>query len=376
MKNGKNISMTTAVIAVLILNFPACGEKTVTKKPDYFASAQKLDNKLKDMVDRKNIFGLSFCISSGDGSFTWNGPAGTMDTETQYPIASITKMFTGAVIMKLRADGKINLDDRISDYLDRETIEGLHIFEGTDYSDKLTIRQLLSHTSGLPDYFTEEIGDTPCFEDLRNTQDREYSFEDIIRLTKSLKPRFAPGTMGKAYYSDANYQLLGKIIENVTGKKLEDVYREYIFMPLGLEHTYLMKKGGKTEAVSFYYNGTPQLRPGFTASEWSTGGIISTAEDMMIFIRAYFNGGIFPKEYLNEMKDWKKIQFFPMKYGTNLMRFKMPGMPAGELIGHSGSTGTVAYYVPEKDLYITGATLQLSGFKSIMITAKLLACVR
>jgi len=335
----------------------------------------RLDETLKTLVDNRKIYGTSFCITSGDGSFSWNGGAGAMDAVTQYPIASITKMFTGAVIMKLREEGRIALDDRISLYLGKNYLERIHLFEGMDYSGEITIRQLLSHTSGLPDYFTERRGKEASYEDIRKERDMQYDIEKILGDTRELKPHFKPGSKDKAWYADTNYQLLGVIIEKVTGKPLEKVYNEYIFMPLKLKHTYLHRNDMNAKMAPFYYKGKPQMRPHFVASEWSTGGVVSTAPEMMIFVRAYFNGKLFPKEYLSEMKNWKSIQFFPVQYGTNLMRINMPGMPAGELIGHSGSTGTVAYYCPKKDVFITGATGQLDTFTSIMATMRLLACV-
>jgi len=363
-------AMTVAVSALFCCS--TTPDNLQSGKP---AVEARLDRTLKSLVDNKKVFGISFCITSGDGSFSWNGGAGVMDAGTQYPIASITKMFTGAVIMKLREEGRIGLDDKISLYLSKNYIERIHVLEGVDYSGELTIRQLLSHTSGLPDYFTERRGKEASFEDIRKERDMEYNIEDILGYTRALKPHFKPGTKDKAWYADTNYQLLGVIIERVTGKPLEKVYLEHIFLPLKLQHTYLQRNNMKAKMAPFYYKGKPQVRPHFVASERSTGGVVSTAPDMMIFIRAYFSGKLFPKEYLSEMKGWKSIQFFPVQYGTNLMRINMPGMPAGELIGHSGSTGTVAYYCPKKDIYITGATGQLDTFTSIIVTMRLLTCV-
>lgn len=364
------------VILMATLAISACSRPSKISQKDTAELKQRLDAKIRTLVDNRKKFGLSFCISSGDGSFTWCGASGVLDTNSSYPVASITKMFTGALILHLRSQGLIDIDEKITRYLDNSATDSIHRYRNRDYSGQLTVRQLLSHTSGLPDYFTEKNAAGESFETIRKQRDMVYSFDDVIQQTKLLNAHFAPGTKGKAYYSDANYQLLGKIIESVTKMKLADAYNFYIFKPLQLTHSYLETNDDPLSPVAFYHGGIAQRRPGFVSSEFSTGGIVSTSEDMMVFLRAYFGGKLFPSEYFSEMKHWNAIQFFPVNYGMNLMRIKMPGMPCGELIGHSGSTGTVAYYVPEMDLYITGATLQLDTFTSIMVTARLLACLK
>jgi CubicO group peptidase (beta-lactamase class C family) len=95
------------------------------------------------------------------------------------------------------------------------------------------------------------------------------------------------------------------------------------------------------------------------------GGIVSTAEESMIFIKAFFNGQLFPKEYINEMKIWNNI-FFPLQYGVGLARFKLPRIFSAfksypELIGHSGLSGAFAFYCPAKEIYFTGTVNQISN---------------
>jgi hypothetical protein len=90
--------------------------------------------------------------------------------------------------------------------------------------------------------------------------------------------------------------------------------------------------------------------------------IISTAKDQMTFLKAFFSGYFFPKERLNELEKWNNI-FFPFKYGIGIQKFYMPRIlspfhPVPDMIGHCGSTGSVAFYVPDMDLYITGSINQ------------------
>ena len=90
--------------------------------------------------------------------------------------------------------------------------------------------------------------------------------------------------------------------------------------------------------------------------------IISTAKEQMTFLKAFFNGYLFPKERLKELEKWNNI-FFPFKYGIGIQNFSIPRIlspfhPVPEMVGHCGSTGSVAFYVPDVDLYITGSVNQ------------------
>jgi len=329
---------------------------------------------LEQMVDGKKIHGAVFSVYRGSDKFEWNGASGNMNINSRYSIASITKMYTATVIMKLVEEGRIKLDDPISKYLPSEMIEELHVYQGKDYSQEITIRHLLSHRSGLADYFTERSqGKASIAEERQANHDMRYNIADVIDITKTLSPHFIPGSAGKAYYSDANYHLLGYIIEIVINKPLSDVYRELIFEPLGLVNTYLQTDTSAWD-ISPIYNGETKIQvPAILASERSAGGIVSTAKENMIFLRAFFAGELFPKEYLEQMEQWNKI-FFPMEYGMGIMKCAI-GIGSGyELIGHSGSTGTVSYYNPARDIYIVGTTQQLDTVKATEVLFRLLLC--
>ena len=110
-----------------------------------------LQSILEKTVDGKMVFGTSFGIKKDD--FTWFGASGNLSIDQSYFIASTTKLFTTAIILYLKSEGKLQLEDKISIYLDKSIMNGLHIYKGNDYSDEITIKHLLSHTSGLADYF-------------------------------------------------------------------------------------------------------------------------------------------------------------------------------------------------------------------------------
>lgn len=338
---------------------------------------ERLQNTLSRVTDEKIIYGTTVCIYSANNGFIWNGSSGIMKSDTQYSIASITKMFTTALILQLYEKGDLNLNDPIAGYLSFDIMKGLHVFEGTDYSDTITVRQLLTHTSGLPDYFTEPTELQESIEEIRKTRDIGYGLDEILNRAKSLPPHFVPGAENHAYYSDTNYQLLGVIIENITGKKLSEVYSEQIFVPLHMDDTYLKTDDSIWSIAPIYNDGKALEAPKIVVSERSAGGIVSTAKDNMTFLTAFFSGTLFPKEYLEDMQQWNNI-FFPMRYGTGLMKCAVPvlfvRLPDYELIGHSGSTGTFCYYCPGRNIYITGTTNQLDTAKAMMAVYRLLIC--
>jgi CubicO group peptidase (beta-lactamase class C family) len=324
---------------------------------------EKFQNILNKTVDNKKVFGTSFAFKKD--TLTWYGSSGNMSIDQPYFIASTTKLFTTAIILKLRAEGNLNLDDKISKYIDKSILSGLHVYKGKDYSQELTIKHLLSHTSGLPDYFQDKGANGKSLEDeLVSGNDQYWTFEQTIERTKSIKPHFVPGTMGKAHYSDANFQLLGKIIETITNKSYSENCQDLIIKPLGLTQTYLYQDSTDKTPKTLYYKNNELNIPKAMTSFGADGGIVSTSTDMLVFIGAFITGKIFPKEYINELQEWNKI-FFPMKSGIGIHLFKLPWLfnPTGAVpyfIGHSGLSGALAYYSPKENIFIVGTVNQVA----------------
>ncbi len=327
----------------------------------------KLQNILDKSVDNKTIFGSVIKIESGDNSFSWLGSAGNLGNDKQYFIASTTKLYITAVILKLRAEGALNTEDKISKYLSKDVISGIHIFKNIDYSNDITIKQLMAHTSGIPDYFQQKRASGKSLEmDIMAENDQHWTFEKVAEETKKMKPKFKPGQKSKALYSDTNYQLLGKIIEIITGKGISGVLTEYVFNPLHLTKTYVYENVNDTAPIDFYFRKKPLHIPLAMSSFGPDGGVVSTASESIVFLRAFFDGHFFPREYLEEItKEWNRINF-PLEYGIGIMRFKLPWFfapfkPALELIGHSGLSGAFEYYCPKKDLFIAGTVNQVAN---------------
>jgi len=370
----KIILIAIIVFFVLFIISGFVSIQTYSSKMKKMTLEERLQYTLIQITDGKKIHGAVFNVYDGSSGFEWSGASGNLSINSQYSIASITKMYTSTVIMKLVEEKQIGLDDPVSKYLSSEMTNGLHVYRGKDYSQDITIRYLLGHRSGLPDYFTEStLGKTSISEERKANHDFSYNFNDILNRTKMMPAHFIPGTKGKAYYSDGNYQILGYIIEKVTNKSLGEVYRELIFEPLGLSKTYLQTNPG-IWGISSIYNGETEIQvPAMLSSERSAGGIVSTANDNMIFLKAFFSGELFPKTYLEQMEQWNKI-FFPMEYGFGIMRCNIPIGSRYEVIGHSGSTGTLSYYCPSRDIFITGSTQQLDTTKAMEVIYRLLLC--
>jgi len=336
----------------------------------------KLTKILNTAIDGNNIFGTVVAIDST--SLKWAGSSGNLYDNSRYFIASTTKIYISALLLKLRSQNLINIDDKISKYLPTEIMKNLHLYKGVNYSNGITIKNLMANTSGLPDYFQgKKDNGKSLMGELLSGNDYAWSFNDIINDTKKMKPKFVPGSKGKAFYSDTNYQLLGKIIEIVKGKNLSGSLDEMIFAQLDLLETYLYTDITDTRPAPLNFKNNKLLIPNAMSSFWADGGIVSTAEDSLKFIKAFFNGSIFPKEYLPELYVWNKI-FYPLQYGVGLIRFKLPRIftpfkSIPELIGHSGLSGAFTFYCPEREIYLAGTVNQINNpHSSYKLMVKLL----
>ena len=325
---------------------------------------KKIEKIFNQAIKSKQLHECVLFIENSNGDFSYKNDYGDKHVDSPLLMASITKLFTTACILILREQGKLSLDDEITEYFDSITLSRLHLYKGQEYSSKLTIANLLFQTSGLPDAF-EEGKNTIKKRVLR--EDTHFTFEEIITLTKQLKPHFTPDTMKRAHYADVNFDILGEIIENITNSTLADVYKSLIFEPLGLMKTYLPESENDF-VPNIYYKDTAIFRPKFIKSCPASGGGISTARELMIFIKAFFGGKLFKKDIFHQLEKYNKLQtsMYPIQYGGGYMRIPLNGLPTlfmgkGDLIGHLGSTGSFALYFPEKDLYLVGDVNQLAN---------------
>ncbi len=273
------------------------------------------ENSLQKVLDKKvagsKVFGTSK-KKKKDG-FVWYGNSGNFSKNQSYFIASTTKLFTTAIILKLKADGNLNLDDKISNYIDDSILGDLHVYKGKEYTERITIKHLLAHTSGLSDYFQGKGANGKSLEDeLVSGNDQSWNFEQAIERAKKIPSLFAPGDKNKAFYSDTNFQLLGRIIATITDKSYSENCNDLIINPLELTKTYLYQDPEDTAPMTLYYKSNELRIPKAMTSFGPDGGIVSTSEDMLVFIEAFFTGKMFPSSYIDELQEW--INIFPYAF--------------------------------------------------------------
>jgi CubicO group peptidase (beta-lactamase class C family) len=357
-------------------NFLSHPQKTKSFMDSRQTIANKLQSALEAQIGKGNIYNIVAAVQSNDRSLDFAGAAGTADPasgaamtpETPYFIASVTKMYTAAIILRLYEEKRLDLEAPVTQYLPASLIQGIHVYKGTDYSERIKVSQLIDQTSGIADYEADKPrGGKSIIDELKAGTDRYISTADAVEIVRGLSPRFAPGTPGKAHYSNLNYRLLGAIIESITGNSMAVNFEEYIFTPLGLRCTYLFDwtashPGGAP--ATMYLKDKPANVPQYIASNVSDGGLVSTVSESLTFLRAFFEGKLFKKELFERMMRWNAL-FFPLRYGYGMMYFKLPRYfsltPLPEFMGHSGSTGSFAFYCPSRSMYLAGTVNQIAS---------------
>ncbi len=320
---------------------------------------EKIEKIFYSSISSKQIHEAVLLVENGRGDFSVNFEYGGKTIDTPINSASVGKLLTTTCILMLQEQKKLSLDNLVVDYFDKNIFKGLHKFKEVDYSHKLTLSDLLFQTSGFPDYEAEGGITKRAIK-----EDFNISTSELIEITKNLKPHFAP--LGKkAYYSDLNFQLLGEIIEKITQTPLEEVFHNYIIEPLGLTSTYVPVKGDFVPNV--FYKNQSLYRPKLIMSLRGGGNTISTSRELMKFLKAFFNGYFFPQNIFEKLSCYRKLQITmgPIYYGGGYMQIPLNSimtlfMGEGELLGHSGSTGSFAFYYPHKDLFFVGDTNQMA----------------
>lgn len=253
-----------------------------------------LQNLLDQQVKRQGILGMVMAVRLADGTVIWDtsgytSPSGKerWSANTASQIASVTKTFTAVVVMQLIEEGKLSLDDPVDTW-----------FPEQPNGDEITVRMLLSHTSGLANYTTTFGTDLEKWT-------REWAPEGLIGEANKAGPVGVPGGSA-AHYSNTNYIMLGLIIEKVTGNSWAHEVESRITKPLGLIDTTSVKEDMWNGGVVLGYIKTSD---GYLSSlelpwyphvstAWAAGGMVSTASDLMTFASALFDGKLVSRETL------------------------------------------------------------------------------
>jgi D-alanyl-D-alanine carboxypeptidase len=308
---------------------------------------QVLDNKVKEL----DVPGIQASVRVNN--FYWHSASGSIDLKKKESltekhilrIGSVTKNFTAAIILKLYEQGEISLDDIINKW-----------FPEYPNSDLITIRQLLNHSSGIYNY-TENLWLGIQSVLWRN---KKWNLDTLLKSTRNKEFYFSPGK--EHHYSNTNYLILGLIIEKITGNPLSMVYREYIFEPKKLNNTFFIPYEETPEKLITGYDydviplGTHKITPdetSFATLGFSAGAIVSTANDLRIWIDSLFKSGFLKEETLNEMMKYLEAEDPDVRrqigYGLGLRVLNIGG---NIFFGHTGTIpgfGAAVFYCPEKD---------------------------
>jgi D-alanyl-D-alanine carboxypeptidase len=283
-------------------------------------------------------------------------------SEAAFQIASIGKVFTATLICMLADRGKIYLDDPIVNYLPETSLKGLFVFEGRDYAKQVTVRQLLTHTSGVADYAEDPVINGPAFfELLLEDPDTFWTPEMLLSISRDNQhPVGKPGDI--FHYSDTGYILLGRIIENITDKPFHENLHEEFFNPLGMDDSYLMFRSEPAnqpkKPIQKIWLGDREISK-FTSlsSDWAAGGIVSTPADLLKFHRALREGKLISPALLGQMETYDG-QFLPgINYGMGMMQINFPDSDPmlrsfSPVTGHLGIWATHMLYDRTTDSHI------------------------
>jgi D-alanyl-D-alanine carboxypeptidase len=330
------------------------------------AVTAKIERHLKSIVEKNDsLSGALLTIHSDETGYSEQFAIGTkhhtsdqpVQTDSQYHAASIGKTMCAAVYGLLVDHGKISFDDKINTWLDEDVLEGLFVIDGTDYSDQVSIRQLLSHTSGVGDYFEGPVkSGLPMLELIASNPDLAFTPEDLIAFTRDNQdPVGQPGQ--QFYYSDTGYILLGLILEAIEGKAYSAILEERIFEPLGMKDSYLMfYREEPADIVGVYLNGIDYSDRNALSVDWAGGGVVTTMNDLLTFMRALESGALLSDEVYGQMTDLDHRYDKGIYYGMGLMGFDFSELSfllssMTDVYGGVGATGTYVLYDQEKDTY-------------------------
>jgi D-alanyl-D-alanine carboxypeptidase len=256
-----------------------------------------------------------------------------------FRIGSLTKTYVAAVVLQLAAERRLSLDDPVASYLPG-VVPG---------ADAISVRQLLQHTSGLPDFDGLPAVTQPY---LAGDLGYVWAPRALVDLAVAQRPLVAPGT-GFAY-SSTNYLVAGLLVEAVTRRPLGDVLRARIFRPLRLRHTAFALSGDAPLPQAHGFTVGPGGRrvdvTALTPYSWAAGAIVSTADDVATFYRALLSGRVVPPRMLSAMLG-TVADTHPdvpgQRYGLGIVRFPTR---CGAAWGHNGDTaGYLVFALTSRD---------------------------
>lgn len=270
---------------------------SVKRSVAWNGEAESLDSLVEGWASEPAIPGVLLYIQKGD-AVVYAGAAGSVrkeggapvTPETPFRTASVGKLFTAATVLRLYEQGRLDIDAPVADYLDEKTLRGIVVVDGVDYWDQFTVRQLLAHRAGVGSVDSDPLS----FIGLLYQPWKRRSPADLARWGRGVTPAGRPGEVSA--YSSTGYNLLGLVVEAVTGEPFHTTVRREVLDRLAMSHTF--------EAVHEWTGAPPMLHPyigwfdmalyhpGF---EFADGGYVTTAPDLAAFGLAIARGELFDR---------------------------------------------------------------------------------
>jgi D-alanyl-D-alanine carboxypeptidase len=308
---------------------------TVDGFPGAMASVRRPDGRTRD-------------YTAGVADVTTKAP---MPVDARVRIASNTKMFTAVVVLQLVGEGRVRLDAPVETYLPG-VVRGAGGIDGR----RITVRQLLQQTSGLPDY------DDVIFEDFVGALHTYWEPYELLKVAFARKPEARPGE--KFVYSNTNYILAGLVVQKVTGRPVGEQITSRIIEPLGLRKTY-WPGDGETTIRGTHPRGYLPADPPVDVTEadqspaWSAGALVGTPSDVNRFLAGLLGGRLLRPAELAEMRKTVDAPGFDTvggsRYGLGIATFALscggvawthggvaPGYVTHVGIAPSGRAATIA----------------------------------
>ena len=334
-------STTAVTVTLATVAEPAVDDDLLSEQ---LAGITVLEGKGAAMVALVEAEGAISYASKG------SDPTGSLlSSDAVFRVGSITKMFTAVLVLTLVEDGAVDLDAPATGYVTRVGVP-----EG------VTVRDLLQHTSGVPDY---THGPNSPLSSFLDDPERVWSPEEIVALVGDRSPRFSPAELQflqpgiRFSYSNTNYTILGVLIEEVTAMSFASALRARILEPLGLDNTYLagFEEGpdpfgaytsldGPTKPVDFEYTA-------IATGAWAAGGVVSSVADLHVLLSALFNERVISAESLAAMTENTEEGFGISRFSESGEVYGLGGVIPGylTLVLHAPHTGRTAVLIVTND---------------------------
>ncbi len=316
--------------------------------------AARLQATLGGQAGKGGVVGEALAVIGPGGRWTWTGAAGetrpggpAMDPRYAFRIASVTKSFVAAAVLRLMEDGKIDIDGPIAPLI--SPLTATLLVKGGYDPNVITVRQLLNHTSGLYDHAADDRYAKAVLADIHHHWTRAEQIELAIRYGKPV------GEPGARYsYSDTGYVVLGEIVERLTGAPLGRSVRNLVdFERLSLKNTWWEGEEaappGSAGVADVFFGAADvqEIDPSFDS--YGGGGLVSTVGDLAVFYRALLLGEVFKdRRTLVIMMSVTPAERPADRVDTNAVHAIMVGRH--ECWGHTGAWGGVGAYCPTLDI--------------------------